>query len=169
MLTFRSAASLGLRTARPSPSTTTAALARTLSSSAPRWEEAALNRAERLKSRFWKTVTLQPPTSATDGFQILLDSRAIRTPSGQAIVIPKERELLATCIAQEWSEQDQVLKPHTLPLTSLAARALEGCKDKAEREGIEGDLLRYLENETIWYVTQRLHSLRGSVERINPC
>lgn len=116
----------------------------------PIFEEATLNRAERLKSRFWKTVTLQPPTSSVDGFQILLDGRSIRTPNGQPIVIPRERELLASCIAQEWSEQGKVLKPHTLPLTSLAARALEGCKDEAERKGIEADLLRYLENETIW-------------------
>lgn len=127
---------------------------RLLSTSSSVREEAALNRAERLKSRFWKTVTLQPPSttscSSAEGFQILLDNRAIRTPSGQPIIIPRERELLAACIAQEWSEQDQVLKPHTLPFTSLAARALQGCKDNVERQGIEGDLLRYLENETIW-------------------
>nr|CDI52438.1 related to ATP12-F1F0-ATPase complex assembly protein [Melanopsichium pennsylvanicum 4] len=123
MLAFRSA-SLGIRgISHPSnlvPSS------RCFSTSCARLEEAALNRAERLKSRFWKTVTLAPPSSSIDGFTILLDSRAIRTPSGQTIVIPKERELLATCIAQEWSEQEQTLKPHTLPLTSLAARALEG-------------------------------------------
>ena len=124
---------------------------RTFTTSAPRLEEAALNRAERLKSRFWKTVTLAPPTSSTNGFTILLDKRPIRTPEGETIVIPKERELLATCIAQEWAEQEQTLKPHTLPLTSLAARALEGCKRGGEeRGGIEGDLVRYLENETIW-------------------
>lgn len=122
------------------------------SSSSCTLEEATLNRAERLKSRFWKSVSLQPPTSSSDGFQILLDNRSIRTPSGQPIVIPKERELLATCIAQEWSEQKQVLKPHTLPLTSLAARALEGCRDAGERKGIQGGLIRYLENETVWYV-----------------
>lgn len=114
-------------------------------------EEATLSRAERLKSRFWKTVTLQPPSSTTPGYQILLDGRSIRTPNGNPIVIPQDRELLATCIAQEWSEQGKVLKPHTLPLTSLAARALEGCKQGGEeRKGIEADLLRYLENETIW-------------------
>ncbi|SJX61652.1 related to ATP12-F1F0-ATPase complex assembly protein [Sporisorium reilianum f. sp. reilianum] len=129
---------------------TRAPLASSLHTSVPKQEE-ALNRAERLKSRFWKTVTLQPPTSGTDGFQILLDGRSIRTPNGQAIVIPRERELLATCIAQEWSEQGKVLKPHTLPLTSLAARALEGCTDTVERKGIEADLLRYLENETICF------------------
>lgn len=139
----------------------TARSLRTFSTTSFTLEEAALNRAERLKSRFWKTVTLQPPTTASasgkpsDGFQILLDKRSIRTPSGQPIVIPRERELLATCIAQEWSEQEQVLKPHTLPLTSLAARALEGCKDAGERKGIEGDLIRYLENETIWYVSHQ--------------
>lgn len=112
--------------------------------------EAALDRAERLKSRFWKTVSLSPPSSECDGFRVLLDNRAIRTPGGQTIVIPQERELLATCMAQEWNEQDKVLKPHALPLTSLAARALDACSDSSERVGIQADLLRYLENETIW-------------------
>jgi ATP synthase F1 complex assembly factor 2 len=81
---------------------------------------------------------------------VLLDNRAIRTPGGQTIVVPRERELLATCMAQEWNEQDKVLKPHALPLTSLAARALDACSDSSERVGIQADLLRYLENETIW-------------------
>ncbi|TKY86720.1 hypothetical protein EX895_004360 [Sporisorium graminicola] len=130
-----------------------------LHTSVPLFEEATLNRAERLKSRFWKTVTLQPPTATTDGFQILLDGRSIRTPNGQPIVIPRERELLASCIAQEWSEQGKVLKPHTLPLTSLAARALEGCKEEVERKGIEADLLRYLENETICFQESTPQSL----------
>ncbi|SPO23041.1 related to ATP12 - F1F0-ATPase complex assembly protein [Ustilago trichophora] len=150
------------------PSYTLVSSLRLLSTSSSLREEAALNRAERLKSRFWKTVTLQPPSSTTsssssassaEGFQILLDNRAIRTPSGQPIIIPRERELLATCIAQEWSEQDQVLKPHTLPLTSLAARALEACKDNVERKGIEADLLRYLENETICFQEPQPSSL----------
>lgn len=122
-------------------------------------EEAALNRAERLKSRFWKTVTLQPPTSSTAGFQILLDGRSIKTPGGQPIVIPANRELLATCIAQEWSEQGKLLKPHTLPLTSLAARALEGCSDPTERRGVEEFLLRYLENETVCFQEEQPESL----------
>ncbi|KAF6767109.1 ATP12, ATPase F1F0-assembly protein [Kalmanozyma brasiliensis GHG001] len=125
----------------------------------PTLEEAALNRAERLKSRFWKTVTLQPPTSTTPGFQILLDGRSIKTPGGQAIIIPANRELLATCIAQEWSEQGKLLKPHTLPLTSLAARALEGCSDPVERKGVEEFLLRYLENETVCFQEEQPESL----------
>ena len=122
-------------------------------------EEAALNRAERLKSRFWKTVTLEPPSGTTSGFQILLDGKSIRTPSGRPIVIPADRELLATCIAQEWSEQGRLLKPHTLPLTSLAARALEGCSDEADRRQIERDLLKYLEGETVCFQESNPQSL----------
>ncbi|KAJ1027502.1 hypothetical protein NDA18_003505 [Ustilago nuda] len=144
--------------ARQTPLRTSRTL-RGFSSSSCTLEEATLNRAERLKSRFWKSVSLQRPTSCSDGFQILLDNRCIRTPSGQPIVIPKERELLATCIAQEWSEQKQLLKPHTLPLTSLAARALEGCSHAGERKAIQGALLRYLENETVCFQESQPKSL----------
>ncbi|PWZ00731.1 ATP12-domain-containing protein [Testicularia cyperi] len=113
-------------------------------------DEAALNRAERLKRRFWKNVTLEEQPSA-GGFKICLDGRAIRSPGGGEIVIPSERKLLAAAIAHEWQEQGNQLKPHTLPLTSLAARALEGCSNPQDRAQIESDLLRYLENETVCF------------------
>lgn len=120
-------------------------------------EEPTLSRAERLKKRFWKTVTLQEPDAADAkvgapvGYKICLDGRPIRGPAGGEIVVPPTRKLLAACIAQEWSDQDSNLKPHTLPLTSLTARALEGCSDPLERASIEADLLRYLENETVCF------------------
>lgn len=150
MMAIRSAVGLGV---------TPALRQRALHTSARWLEEAALNRAERLKSRFWKTVSLQAPSSRDSGYQILLDGRPIRTPSGSAIVIPANRELLATCIAQEWCEQGKLLKPHTLPLTSLAARALEGCSNGQESSQIQTDLLRYLENETVCFQESRPKSL----------
>lgn len=40
----------------------------------------------------------------------------MRTPNGTKLVIPKERRLLATLVANEWENQDEVLKQHALPL-----------------------------------------------------
>lgn len=173
MLTLRSIAVRAAPSATrivPQLRTTFAVTARTLTTTPLlRKEEATLDRAERLKARFWKTVTLKPPSQDNEGFQILLDGRSIRTPTGNPIVIPANRELLAACIAQEWSEQEKTLKPHTLPLTSLAARALEGCKEGAEeRKEVEEFLLRYLENETIWYVFRPFPSSFSHVILLEP-
>ncbi|KAN0063297.1 ATP synthase mitochondrial F1 complex assembly factor 2 [Thecaphora frezii] len=132
---------------------------RTFSSSAPASsafpgrEEASTNKAERTMTRFWKTVTLVPPSSGRgeEGYTIHLDHRALKTPGGAKLVIPKHRALLASLVAQEWSEQTRTLKSHMLPLTSLAARAIDGCSDPQERKKICKDLLKYLETDTVLF------------------
>lgn len=52
----------------------------------------------------------------TPGFLVTLDKRALKTPSGSQLLLPKDRRLLATLIANEWENQEQVLKQHALPL-----------------------------------------------------
>lgn len=77
-------------------------------------------------------------------------------------------------IANEWENQDEVLKQHALPTvsfvlftipaggmrirlevrdaddqTSLASRAIDGLSDPATREGVINALMEYLETDTI--------------------
>jgi ATP synthase F1 complex assembly factor 2 len=47
---------------------------------------------------------------------VTLDHRNLRTPGGTKLVVPKGQRLLATLIANEWENQDTVLKQHALPL-----------------------------------------------------
>ena len=63
--------------------------------------------------RFWKAVNIK---EGEDGFQVLLDHRNLKTPSGTKLVIPKDRRLLALLIANEWENQNEILKQHALPL-----------------------------------------------------
>lgn len=65
--------------------------------------------------RFWKTVHIK---EETDGFQVTLDHRNLKTPAGTKLVLPKDRRLLALLIANEWENQDEILKQHALPLVS---------------------------------------------------
>ncbi|KAL7420828.1 hypothetical protein Q5752_004781 [Cryptotrichosporon argae] len=106
------------------------------------------NRAEATLRRFWKTVHVK---EEADGFIITLDHRNLKTPGGKKLVVPKDRRLLALLIANEWENQDEVLKQHALPLTSLASRALDGLQDPVTREGVVDALLQYLETDTICY------------------
>jgi ATP synthase F1 complex assembly factor 2 len=50
------------------------------------------------------------------GYLVTLDHRNLRTPGGTKLVVPKGQRLLATLIANEWENQDTVLKQHALPL-----------------------------------------------------
>ncbi|WWD20793.1 hypothetical protein CI109_105270 [Kwoniella shandongensis] len=107
------------------------------------------NRAEVTLRRFWKTVNIKEDESGN--FLINLDHRALKTPGGAKLVLPSDRRLLAMLIANEWENQDEVLKQHALPVTSLASRAIDGLREGAIREGVIDTLMRYLETDTILF------------------
>ncbi|KAJ9098733.1 hypothetical protein QFC21_004381 [Naganishia friedmannii] len=111
-----------------------------------------------------------PHTAGT--YWITLDARPLRTPSGARLAIPANRKILAMLIANEWENQNQVLKVPGLPMTSLASRALDGfanagdgkMKKQAQqqqqqqqveedgevdlRQGVLNELFRYLDTDT---------------------
>lgn len=50
---------------------------------------------------------------------INLDHRNLKTPGGAKLVVPKDRRLMALLIANEWENQSEVLKQHSLPVVRL--------------------------------------------------
>ncbi|KAF7796754.1 hypothetical protein EIP86_007937 [Pleurotus ostreatoroseus] len=106
----------------------------------------ATNRAEATLKRFWKTVGVETRDGA---LVVTLDKRPLRTPSGNRLVIPKDKPLAATLIAAEWENQDGLLKQHSLPMTSLASRAIDAFGEEETRKQVQMQLLKYLETDTI--------------------
>ncbi|GAA6057457.1 hypothetical protein JCM3770_000771 [Rhodotorula araucariae] len=106
------------------------------------------NQAEKQMRRFWKSVGLE---ARDDHYAVLLDQRTLKTPGGTQLLVPKERMPVALCIADEWENQTTVLKPHTLPMTSIAARALDGLKTDEMRKDVVAYLLRYLDTDTVCF------------------
>ncbi|ORY31266.1 hypothetical protein BCR39DRAFT_527206 [Naematelia encephala] len=115
------------------------------------------NRAEITLRRFWKTVHIKREEDGT--YQITLDHRNLKTPSGALLRVPPQRRLLALLVAHEWDNQDEVLKQHALPLTSLASRAIDGLSNDQTRQRVIDDLLRYLETDTICFPSDRPDAL----------
>ncbi|RXK41943.1 ATP synthase mitochondrial F1 complex assembly factor 2 [Tremella mesenterica] len=107
------------------------------------------NRAEITLRRFWKTVNIH--SEPNGHYLIALDHRHLKTPAGTKLVIPKERRLLAVLIANEWENQDEVLKQHALPVTSLASRAIDGLRDDKIRVEVIEALMKYLETDTVLF------------------
>ena len=131
-------------------------------------------RADLTRRRFWKSVALAsaplPGAGAETASTLVveLDGRPLRTPEGTVLRIPRERVLLASLVAREWSEQEKVMKSWTLPMvsamrespcsaadllllqTSLAARALDGLATPEQRSAVCDDLVRYLRTDTVW-------------------
>ncbi|KAJ1916721.1 chaperone [Tieghemiomyces parasiticus] len=97
-------------------------------------------------TRFWKNVTLEEVNGA---YQIQLDKRSIKTPDGRKVAIPLEQRALGLLMVGEWDSQTQALKPHSLPLTSLVARSIDGLQDPKMRKDVIAHLTRYLHTDAI--------------------
>ncbi|KAK9473189.1 uncharacterized protein V1510DRAFT_415356 [Dipodascopsis tothii] len=100
--------------------------------------------------RFWEKANVR---SDENGHLICLDSRPIKTSAGNNLVVPKEKTVLAHLIVKEWATLPSLaIKPHSLPLTSLAARAvdIEQVSDHdSDAEFIVDGLLPYLDTDTM--------------------
>jgi len=70
--------------------------------------------------RFWKTATVE---EAGTGFSIHLDGRAVKTPAGQALIVPKPG--LATTIRDEWDAQQETIDPAAMPMFSFSVTSID--------------------------------------------
>ncbi|KZV92840.1 ATP12-domain-containing protein [Exidia glandulosa HHB12029] len=105
-------------------------------------------KAEITLKRFWKAADVE---EKPDAFFVTLDKRPLKTPGGKRLEIPKSKRLLATLVAYEWDNQEKLIKPHALPLTSLAARALDDLTNEQNRAEVCAALIKYLDTDSICF------------------
>ena len=96
--------------------------------------------------RFWKQAEYRP--SAT-GWQIVLDTRELKTPMGQPLDLPSEG--LASAIAGEWQQADEEVKPDRMPQFSLAATVLD--RVRPQRSSLQEEMTRYGLHDLLCYRT----------------
>lgn len=94
--------------------------------------------------RFYKDVSL---AAQDGGHAVLLDARPVKTPSGNALVLPTEK--LAAAIAAEWRRQGEEIVPTSMPLLRLANTVIDGVA--ANRDEVTQAILRFGENDLICY------------------
>ncbi|KAF9582525.1 ATP synthase complex assembly protein atp12 [Lunasporangiospora selenospora] len=117
-----------------------------------------MSRAEVSGKRFWKTAgvkdmggTARYPINLNH-VAVTLDGRVLKTPGSNKLTLPKEQKYLAMLIAGEWQGQKELLKPHTLPMTSLVARAIDGfIGNEQHRTETLNRLVKYLDTDSICY------------------
>lgn len=95
--------------------------------------------------RFYKQVSTekQPDGSAI----VLLDGRRLKTPARAEFVLPCLA--LAEAVAVEWAAQDREIKPDTMPLTRLAATAIDRVRQAPEHAA--GEIVRYGDTDLLSY------------------
>ncbi len=70
--------------------------------------------------RFWTSAEI---ATQDGGFAVRLDGRPVKTPAKAPLVVPTKD--MAHAIAAEWDAQDDVIDPHTMPVTRAANAAID--------------------------------------------
>jgi len=104
--------------------------------------------------RFYQTATIAhvepsaaPGEAPAEGYRVLLDGKALRTPAKGHLVVPTHA--LAAAIAAEWQAQGEQIDPASMPLTRLTNSAIDGV---AGRQGdVRGDIVKYLGSDLVCY------------------
>ena len=71
--------------------------------------------------RFYKDVSV---AARKDGHAVLLDGKPVRTPGGNALILPSES--LASAIAAEWRDQGEDIIAASMPLLRLSNTVIDG-------------------------------------------
>lgn len=94
--------------------------------------------------RVYKSVATR---AAAGGWEVALDGRPLRTPAKRELALPSEP--LAAAIAAEWDAQATDIHPHTMPLTRLAATAIDRTAER--RDEIVADVANYAATDLVCY------------------
>lgn len=94
--------------------------------------------------RTYRVVAVEP---AGGRFAVTLDGAAARTPAGEPLAFPGEA--LARAVADEWRAQEDEVRPHAMPLTRLAATAID--RVGRQRAGVVDGVARHADADLLCY------------------
>jgi chaperone required for assembly of F1-ATPase len=109
--------------------------------------------------RVYKTVEARP---AEGGWGVALDGRPLRTPAKRELTVPSAP--LAAAIAAEWDAQHSEIQPLTMPLTRLAATAIDRTVEK--RGEIVSEIANYAATDLVCYRATHPPALAARQEAI---
>jgi len=98
----------------------------------------------RLPKRFYKEAAAG---ETPDGYAILLDGRAVKTPSKQLLAVPCAA--LARAMAEEWAAQGEYIDPRSMWLTKLANTALDLVKPR--RAAVIAEIVAFAGTDLLCY------------------
>ena len=85
--------------------------------------------------------------AAEGGWSIALDGKSMRTPGKNGLVVPSQA--LAAAIAAEWDAQQTEIRPATMPLTRLAATAID--HTAMQRDRVVAETADYAGTDLVCY------------------
>lgn len=94
--------------------------------------------------RFYALVAVR---AEANGFGIVLDDKALKTPRRTAFLMPTAA--LADAIADEWRAQGETILPAAMPLTRLANSAIDQVAPRQAE--VAAEIARFAESDLICY------------------
>lgn len=94
--------------------------------------------------RFYEHVEVRRDA---DGFSVRLDGRAVKTPSGRTVLLPREKA--AALVAAEFAAQGERIDPVTMPVTRLVNTAIDGVA--SDPQAVLEDILRFSATDLVCY------------------
>jgi len=85
--------------------------------------------------------------AAEGGWGVALDGRPMRTPAKHELIVPSAA--LAEAVAAEWDAQQDEIRPATMPLTRLAATAID--RTRTQRELVAAETANYAGTDLVCY------------------
>lgn len=109
--------------------------------------------------RFYKTATAEP---CPGGAVVLLDGRLLRTPAKAEMLLPTLS--LAQAVAAEWNAQTTEIAPLRMPLTRLAATAID--RVAADPAVTTAEIVRYGGTDLLSYRAETPPELVASQDAV---
>jgi chaperone required for assembly of F1-ATPase len=98
--------------------------------------------------RVYRAVAVAP---GDGGWQVVLDSRVLRTPAKAPLLLPNRA--LAAAVGAEWDAQVETIVPATMPLMRLAATAID--RVAPQRERVIEEVAAYAGTDLVCYRAER--------------
>lgn len=109
--------------------------------------------------KFYKLVSVH---KAPTGYEVHLDGRAVKVPSGKTLCAPVRG--LAEALVQEWAAQEDTIKPDTMPLTQILTTRID--RVSAARADMTALLMKYLNTDLVCYHADKPEALAEEQGRI---
>jgi chaperone required for assembly of F1-ATPase len=109
--------------------------------------------------RVYATVETRP---VDECWGVALDGKPVRTPAKFELAVPSLA--LAAAIAAEWDAQREEIRPETMPLTRLAATAID--RTPAQRDLVVAETANYAATDLVCYRAERPPALAARQDAV---
>jgi len=101
--------------------------------------------------RFYKKAAAEPAADKDGLYQVVLDSRPIKSPAKADLFLPGKA--LAEAVAEEWEAQAEKIEPAAMPLMTYVSTAVD--RVEPQREAVAAEVATFAASDLLCYRADR--------------